>query len=185
MHFAHSRCCSSICLLTGKFEDPCNRVEKFEDACSRMIASNSIATMHMLETKAPQDQFKKLQDQFNKSNVAKRKATQAAQHWQKACLAARAQNNQLTQEIYQLEQEHQKLGEWPAGSAGVPPRPPCKHPKQPACSPPRHPMTKPQTKAHGKGKSKGKDLKGKGKTKAKGYSRQPRMPWATPIGGSL
>ena len=178
---------------------------KFEDASSIIIASHSAAGI-LLEVQILQNKFNKLQDKLNKRNVAKRQATQAAQQWQKACLAARAHNNLLTQEIYQLKQEHPKLGDWRAGSADVPPKPPGKHPKQPACSPPKHrttsssskdatipletkPLTKnparTKTKANGKGNTKGKDLKGKGKTKATGCTRQPRMPWATPIGGFL
>ena len=84
-----------------------NGDEHVEDACSRMVVSHCAAGMNMLEggepqTKTLQDKFNKLQDKLNKVNASKRQATAAAHHCQKACLAKRAQNNQLTQEINQL-----------------------------------------------------------------------------------
>ena len=63
-----------------------------------MILSHCAATMNMLEIKTLQNDFNKLQDKFNKVNASKRQATAAAHHRQKACLAERTKNNQLTQE---------------------------------------------------------------------------------------
>ena len=125
----------------GKFADPCNSMNHFEDACSHAAAGN------LLQVQTPQNKLKKLQEKLHKTNTAKCQATQAAQHWQKACLAARAHNNLLPQENQQLKQEHQKLGDWLASTADAP-----KHPKQPASAPPEQLMPKGQTKANGKGK---------------------------------
>ena len=135
-----------------------------EDACSHSAAGN------LLEVQTLQNKFNKLQEKLHETNVAKRQATQAAQHWQKACLAARAHNNLPTQENHQLKQERQKLGDWLASTADVP-----KHPKQPAGAPPEQLMPKRQTKANGKGKSNGKVFNGK----------KPKMSLATPIGAEV
>ena len=123
---SYTTCCSSICLLMGEHADPCNSMGKFEDARSIMII-NRYAAGNLLEVQTMQNKFNKLQEKLYKTNVAKCKATQAAQKWHKTCLAARAHNNLLTQENHQLKQEHQKLGDWLARTADVP-----KHPKQPA-----------------------------------------------------
>ena len=69
---------------------------KFEDASSRMIVNRSAAG-NSLEVQTTQNKLNKLQKKLYKTNVAKCQTTQAAQHWQKACLAARAHNNLLTQ----------------------------------------------------------------------------------------
>ena len=108
--FANGSCRSSSCLLMGKCADPCNSMGKCEDACSRNIVTHSAASS-LLEVQTQHDKFNKLQDKLKKSNVATRQETQAAQHWQNACLAARARNNLLTQDNYQLKQEHQKLAD--------------------------------------------------------------------------
>ena len=121
--------------------NPCNSMHKFEDAGSHAAAGK------LLEVQTLQNKFKKLQEKLHKTNGDKCQATQSAQHRQKACLAARARNNLVTLENHQLKQEHQKLGDWLAGTADVP-----KHPKQPTCAPPEHLMPKRQTKANGKGK---------------------------------
>ena len=68
--------------------------------------------MHWLGVNTLKYKISTFQDKFNKSNVAKRQAIQAAQHWQKARLVARAHSNLLTQEVYQLKQEHPKLGDY-------------------------------------------------------------------------
>ena len=87
----------------GKVADPCNSMGEFEDACSRIIVNHSAAG-NLLEVQTLQNKFNKLQEKLYKTNVAKCQATQAAQHWQNACLAARAHNNLLTQENYQFKQ---------------------------------------------------------------------------------
>ena len=113
--------------------DPCNSMGKFEDACSKIRIHHSAAG-DLLEVQTLQNKFNELQEKLYKTKLAKCQATQAAQHWQKACPAARAHNDLRTQENHQLKQEHQKLGDWLAGDAP-------KHPKQPAGAPPEHTQT--------------------------------------------
>ena len=146
---SNSNCCSG---MMGNFADPRSSMNNFEDACGKMIVSNSAAG-NLPEVQTLQNKFNKLQETLHKTNVAKCQATQAAKHWQKACLAARAHNNLLTPENHQLKQGHQTLGDWLAGTTYVP-----KLPKQPTCAPPRRLLVdksedaERQTKAKGKGK---------------------------------
>ena len=76
----------------GKLADLRSSMNNFEDACSKTIVNRSVAG-NLLEVQTMQNKFNKLQEKLHKTNVAKCQAAQAAQHWQKACLAARAHNN--------------------------------------------------------------------------------------------
>ena len=110
----------------------------------------------------------------------KAKQLQAAQHWQKACLGARAHTILLTLENRQLKQEHQKLGDLLAGTADV-----LKFPKQPTCAPPRHVLVDKSKDGTGKGKSSQK-ANGKGKSKGKVLKdKKPKMSLAIPIGAKV